>query len=428
MTMVTAALLQDRPPWVDRRFLKDCKIRVQERYWRPWETQKRPPDTPTVIPDGIMWRKYLILLSTLIEESSFSWIVLESAAELMDWRNSSPSIQMENGEYIAESSAPQERSKVRKLFEDYPENVWPLCDLSIREEECDEWNLLDYQGMSVTFRSRNALLRAGRWLSPSQEVFLLSNDSASFDQGDLRVYSMDDFLILFGTRYPEVDMDELLTLKRACEENYQRHNSPQKEIGQKMTAEEVEEGLKNGTLFRGRLEVTKANQKEAYVAVGNIRYFCSLDVSDMPRALHQDVVIVQPLPESEWGRPVGRRRLVHSRTDEEDKPEKEEGLAVPSIRIVAVSSISRRSYVATLVDEPEGDERALLVVPMDTRIPKIRIQSRGWRAYVSQRLLVEVDGWEQNSNYPSGHCIKVLGPAGDLETEVGAMYIARSTQ
>jgi exoribonuclease R len=391
------------------------------------ETQKRPQNTATVIPDGIFWRKYLKLLSTLIEESSFSWILLESAAEVMDWRNSSPSIQTKNGEYVAESAALQERNKIRQLFQDCHENVWPLCDLSIREEECDEWDLLDYPGMSVTDRSRHALLRAGRWLSPSQEVFLLSNDDASFDQGDLRVFSMDDFLILFGERYPEADMDQLLTLKRACEENYQRRNTPPKTDNKKITEEHVEEGLKNKALFRGRLEVTKANPKEAYVTVGNIRYFCNLNVSDMPRALHQDVVIVQPLPESEWGRPVGRRRLVHYRTDEEDTPEKEEGLAVPSIRIVSVSSTSRRPYVATLVDEPEGDERAVLVVPMDTRIPKIRIQSRGWPAYGNQRLLVEVDGWEQNSNYPSGHCIKVLGPVGDMETEVRTIHVARAT-
>lgn len=428
--MVTTALVQDRPPWIHRGFFKD-KIRVQERYWRPLEKRKHQQDTTTtVIPDGILWRKYLTLLLALIEGSSFQWILLESAAELMDWRNSSPSIQTENGVHVSESSALQERNKIRKLLTDYPEIVRPLCDLSIREEECDEWDLLDYPGMSVTDRCRHALLRAGRWLGSSSQVIVLSIDD-SFDEGEggMRVLNMDEFLMLFGERYPDSDMYHLLALKRSCEESYQQRNSPPKETDNEiMTEEQVKEGLRSGSLLRGRLEVTKANPKEAYVTVGNVRYFVDLNGSDAPRALHHDVVIIQPLPESKWGRPVGRRRLVHYHAEEEEGniPEEErniqgaEGMVVPSASIVSVLSTSRRAFVATMVDEPVSDERAMLVVPMDIRIPKIRIQSRGWPAYINQRLLIEVDRWELTSNYPSGHCVKVLGPTGDLETEVRA--------
>lgn len=131
----------------------------------------------------------------------------------------------------------QERNKIRKLLTDYSENVWPLCDLSIIEQECDEWNLLDYPGMSVTDRSRHAVLRAGRWFGSSSQVILLSNDD-SFDEADIRILNMDEFLMLFRERYPYSDMDNLLALKWSCEESYRQRNSPTRETDNEIVSEE----------------------------------------------------------------------------------------------------------------------------------------------------------------------------------------------
>jgi len=424
--MTTAALVaQNRPPWVHRRFLKDTKLRVEERYWRPAEKQEQHSQVLfTVIPNGAVWRKYLKLLQRLInEEPSLKWILLESAAELMDWRNASPCVETENGERIQEAAALQERNKIRKLVEEHRENVQTLCDLSIREEECDEWQVLDYPDMSVTDRCRHALFRAGRFLGGASQVVLLVNDKGeSGEESDnLRVVDVDEFLVLFGERYSEADIDELFTLKQVCDESYSRRNSPKNEETDsvELSEDQVKDGLRSGTLSRGRQEVTKANPKEAYVSVGKDRYFVNMDSANLARALHHDVVVVKPLPESQWGRPVGRRRLVHIRAEEEEGEQVElEAPAVPTACIVSIVDSSRREFVATLVDEPTGDERAVLVVPFDIRIPKIRIQSRGWPAYISQRLLVEIDSWEASSNYPNGHCVRVIGPIGNLETEV----------
>ena len=377
----------------------------------------------TVIPDGIVWRRYLKLLLYLIaQEPSLQWILLESAAENMDWRNSSPCILMENGQgLVPEAAALQERNKITKCVQEHPENVSILCDLSVREEECDEWHVLDYPDMSVTDRSRHALFRAGR-LVGDVVVLLVTDDNENVeDNDDLRVVNMDGFLTIVGDQCQKVDMNEVLTLKHVCVETYRRRNAPKnEEIGNvELTEEQVQDGLRSGALVRGRLDVTKANPKEAYVTAGKDRYFVNLDSDNFARALHHDVVVVKPLPESRWGRPVGRRRLMYHYTDEEEDTQVEqEGPTAPSACIVSVVSFSRRQFVATLVDEPAGDERAVLVVPYDIRIPKVRIQSRGWPAYISQRLLVEIDGWEPSANYPSGHCVKIIGPIGNLETEV----------
>ena len=426
--MVTAATLvqQDRPPWLYRRFLKE-KLKVEERYWRPLEKDETAEDPIVIVPDGVIWRKYLKLLSQVIEnESCFQWVLLESAAELMDWRNVSPCIPTKSGDYIAESAALQERNKIRKLLEDHPAKVQPFCDLSVREEECDEWQVLDYPDMSVVDRSRHALFRAGRFLGASRVVLLVHDNESADETGEMRVLNIDGFMALVEDAHPEIDMEQLLTVKRLCEEIYDRRNTPpdaaaENEGGDgQLTEEQVAQGVRDGNLARGRLEVTKANPKEAYVNAGGVRYFINQEQGHFQRAFHHDVVVVQPLPETEWGRPVGRRRLVHYRAEEDETGtlSGDAGLAVPSARVVSVFAPSRRSYVATLVDPPLGDERAILVVPMDIRIPKIRMQSRGWPTYVNQRLLVEVDGWERNSNYPNGHCTQIIGPIGDLETEV----------
>ena len=36
-------------------------------------------------------------------------------------------------------------------------------------------------------------------------------------------------------------------------------------------------------------------------------------------------------------------------------------------------------------------------------------------------ILVRIDGWEMDSQYPHGHFVKSLGRAGDLETEIATI-------
>jgi DIS3-like exonuclease 1 len=191
-----------------------------------------------------------------------------------------------------------------------------------------------------------------------------------------------------------------------------------------LSEEQILEGLKNKTLAKGRLNVTKENTKEAFVVVASgDSYFVNQQLGHFNRSFHQDIVILQPMPQSEWGRPVGRRRLVHHRDDDDDDNEGQ-GIEVdstppvPSARVVAIAEPSRRQFVATMVDAPMNDESACLVIPMDFRIPKIRIRTSGWRRFLGNRLLVQIDAWEVGSNYPAGHCIEILGPVADLETEI----------
>jgi DIS3-like exonuclease 1 len=242
----------------------------------------------------------------------------------------------------------------------------------------------------------------------------------------------------------EEDLEHAKKLAVQCEEDYKKRNDPKIKSKSSMplldtgieeywSEERCEEGLRNKTLFKGRLNVTKDNIKEAVVLTnGGIgsespSLFVNQTRGYFNRAFHEDLVIVQVLSKEEWMSPVGRRRLVHTQPDENDDSKIDKsrnGISsdvsppIPSGRVVAVVKEHRRHFVATMVDTPMNDESSCLVVPMDVRIPKIRIRTNGWRRFLNQRLWVSVSNWEVGSNYPSGHCVEILGPIGDLETEI----------
>lgn len=37
------------------------------------------------------------------------------------------------------------------------------------------------------------------------------------------------------------------------------------------------------------------------------------------------------------------------------------------------------------------------------------------------RFVVRIDNWPSDSQYPNGHLVRILGPIGDLETEISAL-------
>ena len=63
------------------------------------------------------------------------------------------------------------------------------------------------------------------------------------------------------------------------------------------------------------------------------------------------------------------------------------------------------------------------MVPYNIRIPKIRIGTRQASELRNQRIVVHLDSWETDSQYPNGHFLRSLGPIGDLETETAVILI-----
>lgn len=349
----------------------------------------------------------------------------------------------------------------------------------------DEWNWLSYESLTMEERSQHALARAARLILEHQQGKHTKMGNNGGGSGDGRhpeqqksafvIILVDEVVIAERGRWNKIHLDDgiqvqrletfvrslvqqqcveaeadrnqeqLLHLLQVCESEYLKRNptnvqnkaintdqhhdddddSPVQEY---WPDDRVAECLRKGLLLQGRLSVTKENPKEAFVRADGKHWFIDARSGNHNRAMDQDMVAILPLPEEKWGRPVGKRRLVFSKDGADDD---EDDLALddftfpafPSARVVAIQSVTRRSFVASMVDIPLLDESAVLVVPMDIRIPKIRVPTRTWQKMVGMRLLVQVDGWDVGSNYPHGHITEVLGPMGDMESEVKCLLL-----
>ncbi|CAK4457223.1 unnamed protein product [Aphanomyces euteiches] len=179
---------------------------------------------------------------------------------------------------------------------------------------------------------------------------------------------------------------------------------------------------------KGLFEVSAHHPLEAFVSRsgGEPRIFI-YGRDAMNRAIHGDTVAVKLLPEDEWLVPDSAMSLVHHVSEE---PQKKHVVVdnpqarVPTGRVVGIVDRPSHIYVATILSTSvvPGDDY-VLAVPMDIRIPKIRMRSQNASGLVDQRLTVVVDSWPADSFYPQGHYVQVLGPVGDLETEIQALLV-----
>ena len=448
-----------------------------------------------LVPSGLFLRKYLRLIEALLDGNNvrsntsshsaatihpFAVVLLESAVELADHCN---------------NAAPNERSRIMRLFERHCVGgnqtagqdgknggvAMPFADLSYQhnfnegedeDEGMDSVDALALTLSAVEDRSRRALARAGWMLQGLGHILILTNNDTE-SQEVARLYKVHssstisrikslpsslsccstliDHLIVLGI-VDRTEQQTFLELAKRCEEEFERQNSEKQQIEAScllssataggrvpyMSESEVSSGLVNGKYFRGKLEVTKINIREAYVSVclptsKKMRYYIDDAVGNFNRAFHNDTVIIEPLPEDQWGRPLGKRRLVHRTSVEEedisDRDEQSDWMCVPSARVVKVARHGRRRYIATVPDSVisnrmGGNDTSSLVIPMDIRIPKIRLKTRlGFDRFAKKRILVEVDSWDLASNFPSGHFVETVGSVGDIDTEIACLLI-----
>jgi exosome complex exonuclease DIS3/RRP44 len=104
---------------------------------------------------------------------------------------------------------------------------------------------------------------------------------------------------------------------------------------------------------------------------------------------------------------------------------------VPTGRVVGIVKRAWRQYCGSLAPEEEAlassgvvgvqdgglASSSALFVPVDPKIPRIRIDTRQRSSLADKRLVVAVDSWDAASKYPRGHYVRTLGPIGDKATE-----------
>lgn len=206
-----------------------------------------------------------------------------------------------------------------------------------------------------------------------------------------------------------------------------------------LNEEEIEIRIKSGSLFKGKFSVSSNNTQEGTVSIpysyGYAGDIFIPDIKSRNRTIHGDLVAVQLLPESEWKCPSSSLK----QTNEEDEnfkdensqssPQEQEKKKHPTGKIVGVIERVNKSYVATIqidkdcsAEEMKTKEK-VLCVPLDPKIPKIRIKTRQTSALLNSRIVVRIDSWDATSKYPFGHYITQLGELGKLETETQTILV-----
>lgn len=173
--------------------------------------------------------------------------------------------------------------------------------------------------------------------------------------------------------------------------------------------------LAKGAALRGRVKVSR-NRRDCIVHTN--RGGVMVSHAKMNRAMDGDVVVVELADSTDD--PIAD--VVDESVDDEEFSEEEEGRSseaededvvspvgvVGQGRVVGIWSRSWRPYVGSVKPENE-DERRVLFIPMNRKIPQIRIFSRRPAELIGQRLIVMVDAWDRSSRFPTGHVVRYLG-------------------
>lgn len=206
-------------------------------------------------------------------------------------------------------------------------------------------------------------------------------------------------------------------------------------------------GLRAGTLHQGIFNISPYNYLEGSINASAFeKPLLVLGRDNSNRAISGDVVVVEILPKDQWKTPSSKIVDEEAVTKNEN-PENEENEAVvsererkslqdevrkahgktgegrplPTAKVVGIIKRNWRQYVGNIDSASTSfsgqsgrRQQTVFVLPMDKRIPKIRIRTRQAAELLGQRILVTVDNWDRDSRYPTGHFVRSLG---ELETK-----------
>ena len=201
----------------------------------------------------------------------------------------------------------------------------------------------------------------------------------------------------------------------------------------------IQGGLKSGKYLQGVFQGSGENYLEGYVNTSTLdKWVLVQGLKNINRAIHEDVVVVELFPESEWRCPS---RLVTKDADdtkkaavkdgEESEEEEDEetnkkllatpvdpSLIQPTGRIVGVIKRNWRPYCGTLLPRPGGMKGIRhTFVPAERKVPRVLIETRQAENLLGKRIVVSIDAWPRTSRFPRGHFVKELGAIGDKATE-----------
>ena len=205
-------------------------------------------------------------------------------------------------------------------------------------------------------------------------------------------------------------------------------------------------GIRASTLHQGIFNVSPYNYLEGSVHVPAFdKSLLILGRENSNRAVQGDVIVVEILPKLQW-KALSTKIVDEETLTKNENPDAEEGEAVvteqerralheevrktqgksiegrpqPTARVVGIIKRNWRQYVGHIdsnsisTANQSRKQQAVFLIPMDKRIPKIRLRTRQADELLGKRVLVTIDAWDPESRYPTGHLVRSLG---ELETK-----------
>lgn len=256
--------------------------------------------------------------------------------------------------------------------------------------------------------------------------------------------------------------DELLDMISAAQDQ-REVRSKQTEVfyPEHYSVSKMMTGVKGGTLHQGIFNVSPYNYLEGSVHVPTFdKSLLVLGRENGNRAVSGDVVVVEVLPPDQWKAPS--TKIIEDETlNKNDNAEIEDGETItsererkalqeevkrahgqssegkpqPTARVVGIVKRNWRQYVGHIdqgsvrsTSKSSRQQQMVFLVPMDKRVPKIRIRTRQAGELLGQRVLATIDSWERDSRYPMGHFVRSLGELESKGAETEALLLEWDVQ
>ncbi|KAK4310588.1 hypothetical protein Pmani_017844 [Petrolisthes manimaculis] len=269
-----------------------------------------------------------------------------------------------------------------------------------------------------------------------QSVVLITNDFANCMKArtlELKAFTMKEYVASLKSSPGLLDLVANLD-KDENEELIQRACIYPPHLG---TAD-INQGVKRGKLHHGVLKTSRNNFLEANVlAEGFTKSILIQGRQNLNRALHDDLVAIELLPEEEWSTPstvvIDKEKQEEEKEgDSEDEGDDEntlteeqkllasgrgKGERQPTARVVGIMKRKWRQYCGIIKKNEITESIRHLFIPADKKIPFIRIETRQPDLLYDKRIIVAIDSWPRDSKNPKGHFVRVIGNIGDKDAE-----------
>lgn len=328
------------------------------------------------------------------------------------------------------------------------------------------------------------LFSAVRWLQrhlqDKVQFVLLTNDpqtaQAAKDERILGL-TLHEYIEAIGTDYPS-----LTDILAKAEENEAARMRGDWVYTPHLTEEQMHIAVTTGQAFKGKFDVNRDYWTEGSVNVSGLGRVLIPDFKSMNRAIDGDIVVIELLPKSEWKAPsrrlapdadesvdiMGKKKdddeteiasaaidSLTAKVDDDYLPTLEEKKktnpqspsgstssstmsdndsssasssstaadpVLPTGRIIGIWTRNTKPFCGTLEDTDKS-EGSVFFLPVNKRIPKMRVRSSNLAAFANKRVMVVFDSWPVTSRHPLGHISRELGSAGDIQTETEVILL-----